>query len=308
MKFTILVEILFELLAKRKVTAGYIATKYDISIRTVYRYVDYLSLCVPLVIKKGRDGGICIPENYKLPSGFMTKEEYEAAIEALETMYSQLPEERFLAAKRKLSAQVKAEMRELSSSGEMGTILVDGSSWGDTGAFADKVRFIEECIRGREVLEIDYRSKVGECSKRMIEPHMLVFKQRIWYVFAYCKKQQDFRLFRLGRIFSSELTGEKFTPKPFTRNDIPLGFWINQTESVDLVLEIKESAFVDVQDWLGGEHLKKSGNCWLTEITLPNDDYLIKKLVGLGSGVTVKSPSQIREAVKKEASKIAALY
>ena len=85
MKFTILLEILFDLLAKRKVTASYFTEKHEISVRTVYRYIDQLSLCVPVYIKRGRNGGICISDNYKLPVGFMTKEEYESAIDALET-------------------------------------------------------------------------------------------------------------------------------------------------------------------------------------------------------------------------------
>ena len=138
MKFTILLEILFDLLAKRKLTAAYLAEKYEISQRTVYRYIDLLSMSVPIYIKRGRNGGICISDNYKLPVGFMTKEEYASAIEALEAMYSQLPEERFLAAKRKLSAQTKSETRELVLSGEIGTILVDGGAWGDTRAFSDR--------------------------------------------------------------------------------------------------------------------------------------------------------------------------
>ena len=83
MKFTILVEMLFDLLSKRKVTARYFAEKYEISERAVYRYLDCLSLSVPVYVKCGREGGICISDSYKLPSGFMTKEEYEAAIEAL---------------------------------------------------------------------------------------------------------------------------------------------------------------------------------------------------------------------------------
>ena len=112
MKFSILIAMLFDLLAKRKVTAVYLAEKYELSVRTVYRYIDHMSLKIPVYIRRGRNGGICIPDNFKLPVGFMTKEEYESAISALETMYAQLPEQRFLDAKEKLSAQWKTENRE----------------------------------------------------------------------------------------------------------------------------------------------------------------------------------------------------
>ena len=110
MKFAILLDILFDLLLKRRVTATELAEKYEISTRTVYRYIDLLSMTVPVYVKQGRNGGICISDSYKLPMGFMTKDEYDAAMEALAAMYSQLPQERFLQAKRKLSAQTPASI------------------------------------------------------------------------------------------------------------------------------------------------------------------------------------------------------
>lgn len=308
MKFMILIDILFELLAKRKITARYIADKHEISIRTVYRYIDTLSMNLPVYVRRGRNGGICISDNYKLPKGFMTEEEYGAAIEALSAMYSQLPEERFLAAKRKLSAQVKTEMRDLTLSGELGTILIDSGSWGDTRKFSDKIRLFEECIREKLVLEIRYQSRVGEKTERKIEPHVLVFKQGVWYVYAFCRKQRAFRLFRLGRITSTFLTDEKFIRRPFKREDIPLNYWTSETDSLDVVFEISESAFADAQDWLGVETLSERNGKWYAEATLPNDEALIRKIVGLGSGLKVLSPTELCERVKAMAKDIATLY
>ena len=308
MKFEILTDILFELLAKRKLTAKHIAERYGLSERTIYRYLDELSLAVPVQVQRGRNGGIFISDTYKLPVNFMTKEEYEAAIEALGAMYSQLPEERFLDAKRKLSAQAKSEARDLTLSGPVGTILVDGGTWGDTRMFSEKLRLFESCIRDCAVLEIDYNSRVGERSHRKIEPHVLVFKQGIWYVYAFCRKARDFRLFRLGRVETAVLTGEKFIRRPFRREDIPLNYWTDETASADVCLEVGEEAFADVQDWLGGENLRPAGGKWYADVRLPDDEVLIRKIVGLGNSVKVVSPDNIRLRVKDMAEKIAELY
>ncbi len=308
MKFTILLEILFDLLSKRKVTASYFAEKHEISVRTVYRYIDQLSLCVPVYIKRGRNGGICISDNYKLPVGFMTKEEYESAIDALETMYSQLPDERFLAAKRKLSAQIKREARDTSIAGEIGTIIVDGGTWGDAKVFAEKLKLFEESIEDRTLLEIEYHARQGEKSTRKIEPHVLVCKQAIWYVYAFCHKQRAFRLFRLGRVASVHKTDIVFTKRHFTRADIPLNFWTSETDSVDAKFEISKEAFADAQDWLGQENLRQQQGKWYAEVTLPNDDTLVKKILGLGAGVTVLSPLALREKVNDAAKKIVLSY
>ena len=112
MKFVILLDMFFELLAKKKVSAPYFAQKYDLSIRTVYRYVDRLSMVVPVYVKTGRNGGIYLPESYKLPKGFFSKEDFAATLEALSLAYENSSDEKFLNAQRKLAAQMRSEYGE----------------------------------------------------------------------------------------------------------------------------------------------------------------------------------------------------
>ena len=308
MKFSILIAMLFDLLAKRKVTAVYLAEKYELSVRTVYRYIDHMSLKIPIYIRWGRNGGICIPDNFKLPVGFMTKEEYESAISALETMYAQLPEQRFLDAKEKLSAQWKTENRELALSGTLGTILIDSGTWGDTKKFSEKLRLMEECIQERTLVEVIYQDRNGARTERVIEPHMLVFKQGVWYVYAYCRVKKEFRLFRLGRMISTFVLNTQFLRREFKKEDIPLNFWTDESACVDAVLEISADAFADAQDWLGGENLTQKDGVWIAEVTLPDDESLPKKIVGLGAGVKVLSPTALQEKVKAYLSAVQKRY
>lgn len=308
MKFSILLDILFDLLIKRKATAPYFAEKHGISVRTVYRYIDLLSITVPVYVKRGRDGGICISDSYKLPVGFMTKEEYDAAIESLTAMYAQLPQERFLSAMRKLSAQMKTEARELSLSGDIGTILVDGGTWGDTRSFSERLRLAEECIQSRTVLEIEYHARTGEKTQRKIEPHVLVYKQSVWYLYAFCHEQRAFRLFRLGRIFSAVKTEENFTRREVKREEIPLQFWTSEAQSVEATFAFSKDVLVSAQDWLGVENLRKNGDEWTACVSLPFDDNLIRQILALGAGVKVLSPVSLRERVKNTAQEILKTY
>lgn len=307
MQHDIVIQLLFELLEKKKVTAAYLADKYALSRRSVYRYIDYLSPYVPLQVQQGRNGGVYISDAYKLPVGFMTQEEYEAAIGALDIAYGQFADEKYAAAKRKLSAQAKTEARTLALSGTIGTVLVDGGTWGDEKKFSDKMRLYEECIQNCTVVEIDYNSRKGVFSRRKIEPHVLVFKQGVWYVFAFCRKQRDFRLFRVGRIFSSVLTGEKFNRRPIERDDIPLAYWTDEnSEEVSLVFT--EDGFADALDWLGRENLHEENGAWRANVTLPFDDELVKKLVGFGGRVKVLAPAALKDRVQDSAREILAVY
>ena len=54
-----LFDILYTLLNKQKVTARELAGKFEVSVRTIYRDIDALSLAgIPVYMTKGKGGGI----------------------------------------------------------------------------------------------------------------------------------------------------------------------------------------------------------------------------------------------------------
>lgn len=85
MKFQILVELVFMLLNKKIVTVNEIASRFEISRSTVFRYVDELTLAsFPIAVKHGRNGGFYVPDDYKLRYGYFTKEETELLKQAID--------------------------------------------------------------------------------------------------------------------------------------------------------------------------------------------------------------------------------
>ena len=73
MKFETIINILFDLLAKRTVNATYLSQKYGVCVRTIYRYVETLEGAgVPLYTIRGKNGGFRIMDTYRLPATFMT--------------------------------------------------------------------------------------------------------------------------------------------------------------------------------------------------------------------------------------------
>ncbi len=120
MKFEIMLGILFTLLERRRTTAPELAAKYGVSTRTVYRYVDEMTIAgVPLDIARGPRGGIYISDAFKLPKGLLTKAEYRKTIDAMLAMNEQTGDADLAAAIGKLSAQVKREKQDLTVSGNI---------------------------------------------------------------------------------------------------------------------------------------------------------------------------------------------
>ncbi len=302
MKYQIMMGILFTLLARGKVSAGELAGKFGCSVRSVYRYVEELIVAgIPVDIARGANGGIFISDAYQLPKGFLTKEEYARTCEAMLAMLSETGDKALASALEKLTAQMKTGR---SDSAISGNILVDSGTWGDEKRFSDKLSLLENAINERRAVEIDYVSREGERTARVIHPHLLVYKQSIWYLYAYCTARQGFRLFKVGRMRSILLTDEVFERQPFTREDIPLSFWNAAENTVEARFEIAPETLPFAEEWLGVENIRSEDGRFFAEVTLPDDESLVGKLLSAGAGFRVLSPESLRLRVKEEAKRI----
>lgn len=306
MKYQIMMGILFTLLAKRKVSAGELAAKFDCSVRSIYRYVEELILAnIPIDIARGANGGIYISDAFKLPKGFMSREEYSRTLSAMQAMLSETKDAVLKSALEKVSAQVKTERKDDSVSGH---ILVDSGTWGDERKFSEKLSLIERATNDRIALEIDYVARSGERTKRVILPHLLVYKQNIWYVYAFCRLRGEFRLFKIGRMRSIVETEEIFERLPFSREDVPLSFWKLWENEVDACFEIAPEALFFAEEWLGVENVREENGRFFADVTLPDDESLIGTILSAGAGLTVLAPHELRERVRREAERIVQNY
>lgn len=298
-----MLKMLIMLTSKRQVTAKEIADRFEISQRSVYRYVEELNVSgVPVDVVRGRYGGIFIADTYRLPSGYFTRGEYDAVINALEAMGGQINDDNVTSALEKLARRRKEDKRELSV---CGNIIVDGGSWADMGSFSEKMRVCEQAVKDSLSLDIDYISRDGEHSRRVIDPHVLIFKQNVWYVYAFCHSRQEFRTFKIGRIKLARFTGGKFEKKEISREDIPLNFEYSSEQLTEVTIEIKKDALADVEELIGVDNVEPKGNALIATVALPDDETLVEKILSYGGKVKVIAPTSLKERVKKAALAIA---
>lgn len=306
MKFQAMMKILFTLLRKRKTNAAELAGACGVSERSIHRYIEELIVCgVPIDIVRGRGGGIFLPDTFRLPENFFTKEEYGAAVNALETLYEQLRDETVKSALDKLLSRQKADSRNLSVSGY---IVVDSGTWGDAYDFSDKLAVLEEAAQADECLDLLYVDRGGNESRRTVEPHLLIYKQNIWYLYAWCRKRSAFRLFKVGRIRSARRTGERFARRGIERDSLPLKFDFKDTELTEVTLLLQKKALPDVEEWLGMDNVHIDGEKITAEAVLPAGDALLSKLLSFGDGVKVLSPASLADEVKKRAGALLEQY
>lgn len=307
MKYEIMLGILFELLSKKCVKANYLAQKYEVSVRSIHRYINCLEYAgVPIYSVRGSQGGFSVVDTYKLSSTFMTVKEFEQTIDALTTFNNNVPNKELSSVINKLKAVIKNEYSGFDI--KSGNLIIDAGPWGDTVGYKSKLLVIQKSIDENKILLVKYHDRNGNVTERTIEPHVIVFKQGLWYVYAFCHLRNDFRFFKIGRIESANVQNEKFERRAFSEDSLPLNFWHQDVEATDVALEVDKSILSDVEEWLGIENVKLIDGKYIAEAKLPFDKGLTTKIMSYGDGIKVLKPLELKEDVKNIAKKIIQNY
>ena len=209
MKIDRLIGILSILLQRDRVTAPYLAEKFEVSRRTINRDIDVLSKAgIPIVTSQRVGGGISIMDGYKIDRTLLTSSDMQAIFAGLRSLDSVSGTNRYRQLMQKLSPN-EADLVNVDH-----TVIVDLSNW-DKSAVLEKFELIKYAIEKRQRIAFHYYSPKGE-QDRSIEPYHLIFQWSNWYVWGYCLLREDYRMFRLSRMADLKNTGE-----PCAERDVP---------------------------------------------------------------------------------------
>lgn len=213
MKIDRLIGILSILLQKEKVTAPYLAEKFEVSRRTINRDIEALCRAgIPIATRQGMDGGISIMDGYRVDRTLLTSSELQSILAGLRSLDSVSGTNRY----GQLMDKLSAGSSEVLSAGEY--LLIDLSSW-YRETLAPKLELLRAAIEGRQTVSFDYISPKGE-SRRAIEPYYLIFQWANWYVWGWCRERKDFRMFKLNRMTELSVDGETFVRREAERPDL----------------------------------------------------------------------------------------
>lgn len=212
MKLDRMIGILSILLQKEKVTAPYLAEKFEVSRRTINRDIEALCMAgIPLMTEPGQNGGVSIMEGFSIDRALFTSSDMQAILAGLRGLDSVSGTNRYLQLMEKLSAGTS---NLLAGDTHM---LIDLSSW-HKSALSPKIELLHDAILAGRRISFTYFSPKGE-SVRTVEPYYLVFQWASWYLWGWCEKSGDFRLFKLLRITELSL-GEPFEKRAVSVPDL----------------------------------------------------------------------------------------
>jgi predicted DNA-binding transcriptional regulator YafY len=202
--------------ARRHVSAERLAEHFSISVRTVYRDIRALGeQGIPVSFEAGR--GYFLVQGYFLPPVSFTPEEASALL-LLETLGATLTDRSIhslvAAALQKVRAVLRppdqARLAQLDHSIQLAVPEYQEHQ-------LQHLAPIQQAIAGRQVLELVYRDKEGDDTRRRVEPIGLVFYNFTWHLVGWCQLRQAYRQFRVSRMQHLTATAMPFTnPAPLS--------------------------------------------------------------------------------------------
>jgi proteasome accessory factor B len=198
--------------APRPLTVAVLATRFEISTRTVQRDLQtLLETGVPVRSIPGRGGGWSIDPEMTLPPVRLTADEASALITALAAADASTP---YVGAARTAAQKIAASMTGPASAAaqELAARIVTLPTRSDC-----EVRTaVEQALANNLVLRLSYTDAAGHESDRVVEPAGLLTADGRWYLIAWCRTRRAGRGFRLDRIAAAAPTSEPAQPHNLT--------------------------------------------------------------------------------------------
>ena len=209
-----LTAIITQLQTKRILTAPSLASKFGVSVRTIYRDIRALEQAgVPVYTEEGK--GYSLMEGYRVPPVMFTERQANALVLAEQ-----------LVLKNKDASLVK----DYSEAIDKVKAVLRYNEKDKTALLSDRTRFDLNINRQRNssnlsdlqfaltnyiLVNIEYTSETNQKTSRIIEPFALLSTDN-WLLIAWCRLRKEFRYFRLDRITKLALLSEKFEPHKMT--------------------------------------------------------------------------------------------
>jgi predicted DNA-binding transcriptional regulator YafY len=302
-----------ELLQSQGLVSGSeLARRIEVDARTLRRYISALEeMGIPITTEQGRYGGYRLVPGYKLPPMMFSEEEAQAlslgliaarglglsdAAPAIESVQAKL--DRVLpSAPRKTIAALRESVA-----------LQTGNA--RTSADARLLRVLSESAQARRTAALRYRAADGALTSRDFDVYGNVFRSGRWYVVGHCHLRQGLRTLRLDRVAHAEVR-----ERPFVRPDgFDAGEYLSRAlASVPRGVATELFLYTDLEcarrelfNGLGVPEAVEGGV--LQRGYCDELDWYARELMRLPFRFEIRSPIELRQAVRRLAGELAAQH
>ena len=302
-----LFEFVYILIDKQQVTAKEMSERFGVSTRTIYRWIEVLSVSgIPVYSLKGRGGGIAISEKFAMDNTVLSEDERLAivsSVKALENLSGKkstaiTPERN---AADKLSRLVTSDTDWLE---------VDFAPWSPEGS---EVRNLFEILRNsilkKRQISFDYFTGDGRIEKRIVHPWKLIFRGQAWYLYGWCTSRKAERFFKLTRMRNLVMTSRNANISRSVDPQRSAGIPEYSAPLIQIKAKITKEKISYLMDSFICSEIKAQKNGFVNvTFTAPDTPWLCEILLSFGAQIKITSPARVKNKIVEMAGNISELY
>ena len=297
-----LLGMIYILMKQGTVTAAELSERFEVSVRTIYRDMDTLSAAgIPIYARRGKNGGICLTEQFVLDKMLITKEEQQEILSGLISLRETRADG---------EENILQKLGEFFKTDPVDWLAIDLSDW--SGSRKQLYEDIKHAVLERRLVRFDYFGTMGEFSRGTVEPVQLLFKEYTWYLRAFCRERNAWRIFKLFRMKRLEVLSEVFVPRDGSDGEAGAGAEDQKEQAlssavIDIRIDRKEA--YRIYDRFGEEEIEAlpEGD-FLVHMHADVDDWVYGVILSFGSSAEVLAPEEIRQEVRQRILDMAERY
>ncbi|ADL53929.1 helix-turn-helix transcriptional regulator [Clostridium cellulovorans] len=294
MKIDRLFSILLMIINKEKITAKELAEHYQVSVRTIQRDIDTLSMAgIPIYAESGKNGGYQLLEGYKLDMNFLNTKEAKIIRAILDNLEKIAPYLDMKTISNKFSSTHLLDNQDNKLIMKLNPLINEEN-------LKKHLELIAKARDNYHKICMKYVDMNFQVTDRIICPYTLVMMGTVWYVYGYCELREDFRIFKLSRIIECIILNEEFvvkeTPKPAPW-DSNLD---SSSENTKVVLEVDRILQGKIADYVDYKDCIIENDKIIVTLNFPIDEWLYSFIFGLVPYVKILEPTWLRvEFIKR---------
>ncbi|WP_438541960.1 helix-turn-helix transcriptional regulator [Clostridium sp.] len=295
------------LLKNKHCTAKELSEELSLSIRTIYRYVDTLSLSnIPIYTSKGKNGGIFISDDFSY-SSFLDNSNIENLLTAIKTLSISANTSSYDLTFKKLKSLLSSKDRHLLNF-KINKLFIDTSPSSISSTYINTMNRINEALDNLLEIEFDYYNIYGDKFHCTLEPYRFIFKHSLWLVQGFLIESKTFKVFNIANIYNLTITSKKFNIRYLDYSTIPSLSWKYDT-TISVKLLVKESAYELFKKYYNESTLHKLDDSnYEAIISFSNTIAEYSFLFFLGDSIKILSPNHVKNFFIDYTKKILSQY
>ena len=302
-----LFEFVYILIDKKQVTAKEMSKRFDVSTRTIYRWVESLSVSgIPVYSLKGRGGGIAIAEKFAMDNTVLSEDERLAIVSSVKALESLSGKSSSAVSPEKKAADKLSRL----VANDTDWLEVDFAPWSPEGAEVRNLfGILRDSILKKRQISFDYFTGDGRSEKRIVHPWKLIFRGQSWYLQGWCTTRKAERFFKLTRMRNLMMTSKEANISINISANKPAQPPEYSAPLIQIKAKISQEKVSYLMDSFICTEIKPQKNGFVNvTFTAPDSPWLCEILLSFGAQIKILSPAKLKNKIAETAEKISALY